>query len=53
MTVVGDSLQPSQQVAITCGQGGNRFVYNEYEIACYAMGAVEVVVKQERVFLRR
>ena len=32
---------------------GWHFVYNEYEIACYAIGVVEVVVKQERGFLRR
>ena len=25
---------------------GWHFVYNEYEIACYALGAIEVVVKR-------
>lgn len=27
---------------------GWHFVYNEYEIACYALGAIEVVVKREQ-----
>ena len=32
---------------------GWHFVYNEYEIACYAIGVVEVVVKRARGFQRR
>lgn len=33
-------------------EGGLKFVYNEYEVACYAAGAVEVVVSFDEMPMR-
>lgn len=30
-------------------EGGLNFVYNEYEVACYAAGAIEVVVSFDEI----
>ncbi len=33
-------------------KGGLKFVYNEYEVACYAAGAIEVVVSFDEMPMR-
>ena len=37
-----DEVLPIENFCVV--KGGLKFVYNEYEVACYAAGAIEVVV---------
>lgn len=34
-------------------QGGLKFIYNQYEVACYAAGAIEVVVSFDEMPMRK
>ena len=42
-----ENLQGEVKITDNCfvAQDGIHFVFNEYEVACYAAGAIEVVVK--------
>ncbi len=42
---VQDEVKPHDNFCLA--KDGWHFVFNEYEVACYAVGAVEVVIKEE------
>lgn len=44
---IQDEVRPIENFCIV--KDGLKFVYNEYEVACYAAGAVEVLVKWEEI----
>jgi hypothetical protein len=44
---IQDEVRPIENFCVV--KDGLKFVYNEYEVACYAAGAVEVLVKWEEI----